>query len=162
MERRWQGQAGLTLLEVLVAATIFTVVAGAATRTMGLLLRTAADQGHRAVATALATQKLEEVRARPEAQTTTAARRQGFDCLQPEGPQAFAEPYTGYAYTVTVGEVPVDPAAAAPPWLYPAAAAPCRPPPGAHGDLLQWISVRVTFRGRLLAQVTSATLREVR
>ncbi|MDR7483237.1 MAG: prepilin-type N-terminal cleavage/methylation domain-containing protein [Armatimonadota bacterium] len=162
MGSRWHGQAGLTLLEVLVAAAVFAVVAAAATRTMGLLLRVAADQGRRAVAAALATQKLEEVRARPEAQVTAAARKQGFDCLRAEGPQALAGPYTGYAYTVTIAGVQVDPAATAPSWLHPAAAAPCRPPPGAHGDLLQWISVRVTFRGRVLAQVTSATLREVR
>jgi prepilin-type N-terminal cleavage/methylation domain-containing protein len=155
-------QAGLTLLEVLVAAAVFVGVAAATTRTVGLLLRVTAEQGRRATAAALAAQKLEEVRARPEAQPTGDARRRAFDCLQADGPRPFADPYGAYGYAVTIAAVELDPAASAPAWLSPAAAAPCRPPPGAHGDLLQWITVRVTFRGQPLAQVTSATLREVR
>jgi prepilin-type N-terminal cleavage/methylation domain-containing protein len=155
-------QAGLTLLEVLVALVVFTGMSVAAARTMGALLRVAADQGRRATAAALATQKLEEARAQPEAQLTETARQRGFDCLQAEGPSAVAGPYAAYGYAVTIAAVRLDPPDAQPAWLVPAAYGSCRPPPGAHGDLLQWISVAVTFRGRPLAQVTSATLRGMR
>ncbi|MDR7556464.1 MAG: prepilin-type N-terminal cleavage/methylation domain-containing protein [Armatimonadota bacterium] len=157
-----RSQVGLTLLEVLVALVVFAGMSVAAARTMGLLLRVAADQGRRTTATALATQKLEEVRARPEAQLTEIARHRGFDCLQAEGPSVVVDPYAAYGYTVTIAAVRLDPPDAQPAWIVPAASVACRPPPGAHGDLLQWISVAVTFRGRPLAQVTSATLRGMR
>ncbi len=154
-----EAQRGLTLLEVLVAVLVFAGLAAVTTRTMGLVLRVAAEQGRRATAAALAAQVLEDVRAGAEAQLAEAARRRGFDCLRDDGPRAFAAPYEAYGYTVTITGVRLDPAEALPDWLVPAPAAPCRPPPRAHDDLLRWISVQVTFRGRLLVETTSAMLR---
>jgi prepilin-type N-terminal cleavage/methylation domain-containing protein len=157
-----RGHAGVTLLEVVVAVAIGAAVTAATAQVVGVLVGRGIDQGHRTVATALAVQKLEEVRARPEAQATALARIRQFDCLYTDAPRAFPPPYADYSYTVVIGEVEGVPPDALPPWLTPAPADPCRPPPGAHGDQLRWVGVVVTFRGRPLASVTSAVLRELR
>ncbi|MBI3998880.1 MAG: prepilin-type N-terminal cleavage/methylation domain-containing protein [Armatimonadetes bacterium] len=143
---------GFTLIEVLVALTILAMSILFITRAFLTLLEVTNEGGNVTVASALAVRKLEQVRGSPESQSSSTGWTANFDAIVDEGPTAFPAPYSRYSYQVIVNQVTLTPGSAAPAWL---TGAPM------HSNTIKWITVRVTFQGQTLAQVTSSVIREM-
>lgn len=142
---------GFTLIEVMVSLTLLAGLALLAARAFLVLMDVSAAAGRQAMATALAVGVLERARAGPEAQATSDSWVSEFDALAARS-GAFSPPHEDYGWQVVMDAVSVAPAAASPSWL-------SGSPPNANS--LRWITVRVAFRGRALAQLSSAVIRDM-
>lgn len=143
---------GFTLLEILVALTALAAFVLLVGRAFVTMIAVTGDAGKITVAGALAVRRLEEVRGRAEAQATSAQWTAAFDAIADEGPQPFPPPYSAYAFQVLVNRIELMPPSAAPSWLLAA-------PP--HANTIKWVTVRVTYQGRTLAQVSSSLIRDM-
>lgn len=148
---RGSSARGFTLLEILVALTVLAAFILLVGRAFVTMIAVTGDAGQITVAGALAVRQLEEVRGRAEAQTTSAEWTAAFDAIAEEGPQPFPPPHTRYAYQVLVNRVDLMPSSAAPSWL---TGTP-------HANTMKWVTVRVSYQGRTLAQVSSSLIRDM-
>jgi prepilin-type N-terminal cleavage/methylation domain-containing protein len=142
---------GFTLVEVMVSLVLLAGLALMAARAFLVLMDVSGAAGRQATAAALAVGLLERTRAGPEAQATSEGWVREFDALA-GGSGAFPAPHRDYTWEVVMDAVSVAPEAARPPWL-------SGSPPNANS--LRWITVRVAFRGRALAQLSSAVIRDM-
>jgi len=143
---------GFTLLEVLVALTVLAMSILFITRAFLIMLQVTNEGGNRTVASALAVRRLEQIRGGPESQSTSAGWTANFDSIVDEGPASFPAPYSRYSYQVLVNQVNLTPPSAAPSWL---TGAPV------HSNTIKWVTVRVTFQGQTIAQVSSGIIRDM-
>jgi prepilin-type N-terminal cleavage/methylation domain-containing protein len=145
-------EQGFTLMEVIVALTVLAMSILFITRAFLTLLQVTNEGGNITVASSLAVRTLEQVRSGPESQSSTGGWTAQFDAITNQGPIAFPPPHDRYAYEVRVDEIALSPSSAAPAWL---TGSPV------HSNTLKWITVRVTFNGQVLAQVSSALIRDM-
>jgi len=146
-------ERGFTLVEIIVALTILAMSILLVTRSFLILLQVTSQGGNQTVASALAVRVLEQVRSGPESQSNSTGWMLSFDnTVVPQGPTNFGPPYANYAFQVVINSVDLTPATAAPAWL-------TNPPD--HSNMIKWVTVRVTFRGNELAQVSSAVIRDM-
>jgi prepilin-type N-terminal cleavage/methylation domain-containing protein len=143
---------GFTLLEILVALTVLAAFILLIGRAFVTMIAVTGNAGEITVAGALAVRRLEEVRGRAEAQVTSAEWTAAFDAIAAEGPLPFPPPYSRYTHQVLVNRVDLSPPSAAPSWLTGA-------PP--HANTIKWVTVRVAYQGRTLAQVSSSLIRDM-
>jgi prepilin-type N-terminal cleavage/methylation domain-containing protein len=143
---------GFTLVEVIVALTLLAMSILFVSRAFLILMQVTYQGGNQTVATSLAVRKLEEIRARPEAQARFDAWSTEWDNIANEPPTAFPAPFANYEYQVIVNTVTTSPGL--PTWLT---------DPPYHENSIKWITVRVTYRGGPdpLAVVSSAVVREM-
>ncbi len=151
MQRADRRGGGFTLTEVIVALTILAMSILLITRAFLILIQVTGQGGNTTVASALAVRVLEEVRSRPESQSSSAGWTAQFDAIAAQPLTNFGAPYDGYAFQVLVNQVDLNPSSADPPWLA----------EYNHPDALKWITVRVEFRGMTLARVSSAVVRDM-
>lgn len=150
MRRR---QRGFTLVEIVVSLTILAMSILLVTRAFLIVLQVTNQGGNRTVATSLAVRVLEDYRARVEGQSTSGAWVAEFDAIPASfGPNAFPAPYARYQWTLISNQVDLSPASANPPWL--TGGTP-------HPNTIKWITVRVSFEGQPLAEVSSAVIRDM-
>lgn len=149
---------GFTLIEVLVALTLLAVAVEMGAHAFVVVLEVAARAARVTTATALASAMLEEARSDIES-ADAATRATRFDALATGGPTSFSPPFERYAYEVIADGVVLTPPWTSPCWVRALAPPPCDGRVGA--DAVGWITVRVTHGGRLLAQLTSGTIREM-
>ncbi len=172
---------GFTVLEVLVALTLLATTVLFATRAFLTVLKVASQSGSVTVATALATQKLEEIRGRVESKTDRTSWRTAFCTIGRDGSAtgAFASPWTNYAYQVFINASAVQARSdqvsfLTPCWGIEWARTGCDPQPytdsdvttcqtlatlGANEDRIRWVTVEVRFRDRVLVRMTSVLIR---
>jgi prepilin-type N-terminal cleavage/methylation domain-containing protein len=144
---------GFTLVEIVVALTILAMSILLVTRAFLTILQVTNQGGNRTVATSLAVRVLEEYRARVEGQSTSTLWSAAFDAIPASaGPTPFPAPYSRYTWTLTTNQVDLSPASAAPSWL-------TSDPP--HSNTIKWLTVRVSFDGQPLAEVSSAVIRDM-
>ncbi len=154
-------ERGFTLVEIIVALTILAMTILLVSRAFLILLSVTNKGGNQTVASALAVRVLEQVRSGPESQSNSAAWMSAFDTnVAAQGPVSFAAPYTNYAYQVVINQVDLTPSTAYACWLTSAPPPPCTVSPD-HSNTMKWVTVRVTFRGQPLAQVSSAVIRDM-
>lgn len=150
MRRR---ERGFTLVEIIVALTLLAMSILLVSRAFLIVLQVTNQGGNRTVATSLAVRVLEEYRARVEGQSTSGAWVLAFDAIPAsDGPHAFPAPYGRYQWTLTTNQVDLSPASAHPGWL---TGAPF------HSNTIKWLTVRVSFEGQPLAEVSSAVIRDM-
>lgn len=145
-----RGARAFSLLEVIVALAILTMSILFITRAFLILLQVTTRGGNVTVASALAVRRLEQIRGGPESQSSATVWVTNFDAIVAEGSTAFPAPYANYTYQVFVNQVTTAPAA--PAWL---AGLPL------HANNIKWITVRVTYQGQTLAQVSSSVIRNM-
>ena len=150
--RKGYREHGFTLMEVIVALTVLAMSILFITRAFLTLLQVTNQGGNVTVASSLAVKTLEQIRSGPESQSSTAGWTAQFDAITNQGPLTFAAPHTRYSYEVRVDEVGLSPSSASPSWL---TGAPL------HSNTVKWVTVRVTFNGQVLAQVSSALIRDM-
>ncbi|MBM3471466.1 MAG: prepilin-type N-terminal cleavage/methylation domain-containing protein [Armatimonadetes bacterium] len=146
MRRR---ERGFTLIEVIVALTILAVSILLITRAFLILIQVTNQGGNKTVASALAVRVLEEIRSRPESQSSSAGWTANFDAIASQSLTNFGAPYGNYAFEVLVNQV--DLSTPQPDWLS----------DYSHSNAVKWVTVRVDSRGRTLAQVSSAVVRDM-
>jgi hypothetical protein len=121
------------------------------TRAFLILIQVTNQGGNTTVASALAVRVLEEVRSRPESQSSSTGWTANFDAIVDQPLTNFGLPYGNYAFQVLVNEVVLSPSSADPSWLT----------EYTHPNAMKWVTVRVAFRGQTLAQVSSAVVRDM-
>lgn len=146
-----RSRGGFTLIEVLVALTILAMSILLISRAFLIMLRVTNEGGNRTVASALAVRVLEELRSRPESQSSSSGWTAGFDSIVSVPLTNFGAPYSNYQYRVLVNQVNLNPSSAQPAWLA----------EYDHPNGIKWITVQVEFRGETLAQVSSAVVRDM-
>lgn len=139
-------------MEVIVAMTILAMSILFITRAFLTLLQVTNDGGNVTVASSLAVRTLEQIRSGPESQSSTAGWTAQFDTIANQSPTTFSAPHSRYSYEVRVNEISLNPSSAAPSWL---TGSPV------HSNTIKWVTVRVTFNGQVLAQVSSAVIRDM-
>ena len=150
--RRGDQEPGFTLMEVIVALTVLAMSILFITRAFLTLLQVTNEGGNVTVASSLAVKTLEQIRSGPESQSSTAGWTAQFDAVANQGPATFPAPHTRYSYEVRVDEVSLSPSSASPSWL---SGSPL------HSNTMKWVTVRVTHNGQVLAQVSSALIRDM-
>ncbi len=145
-----RGERAFSLMEVIVALAILAMSILLISRAFLILLQTTTRGGNVTVASALAVRRLEQIRGSPESQSTSATWVTNFDNIVNEGPIPFAAPYNNYSYAVVVNQVTHTPAQ--PAWLTNLPL---------HSNTIKWITVRVTYQGQTLAQVSSSVIRDM-
>ncbi|MDI6772200.1 MAG: type II secretion system protein [bacterium] len=140
---------GFTLIEVIVALTILAMSILLITRAFLILIQVTNQGGNKTVASALAVRVLEEVRSRPESQSSSAGWTANFDAIAPQPLTNFGAPYSNYAFQVLVNQV--DLSLPQPAWIN----------DYSHPNALKWVTIKVEFRGQTLAQVSSAVVRDM-
>lgn len=158
---RWReavrrGERAFSLLEIVVALAILAMSILFITRAFLLLLQQTNKGGNVTVASALAVRKLEQVRGGPESQSNQTGWMQNFDAIVDEGPSAFPAPYANYTYQVFRNQVNTTPALSGIPTCPPVPA-----DPRLAANCIKWITVRVTYQGQTLAQVSSSVIRNM-
>ncbi len=153
-------ERGFTLVEIIVALTILAMSVLMVTRALLILLAVTNQGGNQTVASSLAVRVLEQVRSGPESQSNTATWVPAFDAIG-ASTGSFGAPYSNYDYAVSINAVDLTPASAYPCWL--TSAPPSCSPVADHANTIKWVTVRVTFRptGAVLAQVSSAVIRDM-
>lgn len=157
MRRR---ERGFTLMEVIVALTVLAMSILFITRAFLILVQVTNQGGNTTVASALAVRVLEEVRSRPESQSSSAGWTANFDAIVPQPLTNFGAPYGNYAFQVLVNQVDLSPSSAYPCWLTESPPGSCTPGLN-HENTMKWVTVQVAFRGQTLAQVSSAVVRDM-
>jgi prepilin-type N-terminal cleavage/methylation domain-containing protein len=157
-------QRGFTLIEVLVALTVLALSILLITRAFLTILTVTNQGGNLTVASSLAMRVLEEIRAEVEGQSTSSTWTAEFDSIPASaGPTPFPAPYVRYSYTMAVNQVDLSPTSVGPEsypcWL-------TSNPPGCtpetdHSNTIKWVTVRVSYDGQLLAEVSSAVIRDM-
>jgi prepilin-type N-terminal cleavage/methylation domain-containing protein len=157
---------GFTLVEIIVALTILAMSILLVTRAFLVLLQGTNSSGNRTVATSLAMRVLEETRALPESQSTTASWTFQFDQIAPTtGWVRFSAPYGNYEYQLEVNDIDLSPASAYPCWLTASPMTACAGPN--HENTLKYLTVSVRFNPDPLqsppplAEVSSAVIRDM-
>lgn len=148
MRRR---ERGFTLIEVIVALTVLAMSILFISRAFLILIQVTNQGGNTTVASALAVRVLEEIRSRPESQSSSAGWTANFDAIAAQSLTNFGPPYGNYAFQVLVNQVDLNPASAYPSWLT----------DYTHPNAMKWITVRVEFRGQTIAQMSSAVVRDM-
>jgi prepilin-type N-terminal cleavage/methylation domain-containing protein len=155
-------QQGFTLIEVIVSLTILAMTILLVSRAFLTLLQVTNQGGNQTVATSLAVRKLEEVRSAVESQNDTSTWTTAFCNLQSTlSPTSFGAPYDNYFFEVVVNQVSLSAWSAEPGAAYAQPGTCGAPEPGNHPNNMKWVTVRVTFRGQQLAQVSSAVIRDM-
>ncbi|MDQ7841872.1 MAG: prepilin-type N-terminal cleavage/methylation domain-containing protein [bacterium] len=148
MRRR---ERGFTLIEVIVALTVLAMSILFISRALLILIQVTNQGGNKTVASALAVRVLEEIRSRPESQSSSAGWTAAFDAIAAQPLTNFGAPYGNYAFQVLLNQVNLSPSSADPSWLT----------EYDHPNAMKWVTVRVEFRGQTLAQVSSAVVRDM-
>ena len=166
MRRVRKTQRGFSLIEIIVALTILAMSILLVTRAFLVLLQGTNSSGNRTVAASLAVRMLEQTRALPESQSSTAAWTVQFDSIVPTtGWVRFSAPNTNYEYQLEINDIDLNPGSAYPCWL---SASPMTACGGAnHENTLKFLTVSVRFNPDPsqspppLAEVNSAVIRDM-
>jgi prepilin-type N-terminal cleavage/methylation domain-containing protein len=157
---------GFTLVEIIVALTILAMSILLVTRAFLVLLQGTNSSGNRTVAASLAVRIMEQTRALPESQSSTAAWISSFDSIvATTGWVRFSAPYTNYEYQLDVNDIDLTPSSTYPCWL---TASPMSSCAGAnHSNTMKFLTVSVRFNPDPaqspppLAEVSSAVIRDM-
>jgi len=155
-----RSERGFTLVEVIVALTVLAMSVLLITRVFLILIQVTNQGGNTTVASALAVRALEEVRSRPESQSSSAGWTANFDAIASQSLTNFGAPYGNYAFQVLVNQVDLSPSSAYPCWLTESPPGSCTPGLD-HENTMKWVTVKVAFRGQTLVQVSSAVVRDM-